>query len=72
MKVKEYGAGELKRLPDWVKCMTCGGKPTEHDWLIDIIACEIGQSSNALIHMSCAAGKGKFAGLNIGTQGANK
>lgn len=63
MKVKEYEAGELKRLPDWVKCVKCGQKPKETDWLIEIVP-----HSNALIHQSCATGEGKLAGLNIGVE----
>lgn len=38
------------KLPTWVKCSKCGGKPTETDWLVEIVP-----NSNALIHMSCAA-----------------
>jgi hypothetical protein len=67
MKVKEYATGELKRLPDWVKCTKCGGKPTKDDWLLEIIP-----HSSALIHQSCAAGQGKFAGLNIGMEKGEK
>lgn len=63
MKVKEYEAGELKRLPDWVKCMKCQGKPLENDWLIEIIP-----NSNALMHQSCAGKQGQLAGLNIGME----
>lgn len=63
MRVKEYAAGELKRLPDWVKCMKCGGKPKQNDWLIEVVP-----HSSALIHQSCAAGQGKIAGLNIGME----
>lgn len=68
MKIKEQDIDNLKRLPEWVKCLQCGGKPTEHDWLIDVIATQQGQMSNVLIHQSCAAGDGKFAGLNLGIE----
>ena len=61
MRVKEYQAGELKRLPDWVKCVKCRKPPTETDWLLEVIP-----HSSCLIHQSCAAGEGKIAGLNIG------
>ncbi len=66
MKVKEKDTENLKRLPDWVKCLKCGEKPREHDWLIDLMAEGQGQASNVLIHQSCAANLGKFAGLNAG------
>lgn len=62
MRIPDKATENLKRLPDWVKCMDCGGKPTETDWLIEVIP-----HSNALLHQSCAARKGKIAGLNIGT-----
>lgn len=63
MEVKEKDVDNLKRLPDWVKCMKCGGKPLTHDYLIEVIP-----HSNALIHQSCARSKGNFAGLNIGME----
>lgn len=61
MKVPDTDTAKIG-LPSWVKCMTCGGKPTKGDWLMEVIP-----NSNALIHQSCAAKKGKFAGLNAGT-----
>ncbi len=68
MKVKEQDIDDLKRLPDWVKCMKCGGKPRENDWLFDVMSDGPGQTSNVLIHMSCAGTQGKFAGLNLGLE----
>lgn len=62
MKVNEKDVENLKRLPDWVKCMDCGGKPTKEDWLIEIVP-----HSNALRHQSCAAKRGQMAGMNVGT-----
>jgi len=68
MKVSEKDVANLKKIPSWVKCMNCGGKPSEIDWLIDVMAETQGAMSNVLIHQSCARGQGKFAGLNIGLQ----
>ena len=62
MRIKASDVQDLKRLPEWVKCMKCGGKPLEHDWLIEVVP-----FSNALMHQSCAANDGKIAGMNIGT-----
>lgn len=59
--VPDVDTNKLGRLPDWVKCMKCGGRPTKTDWL-----CEVIPNSSALIHQSCAAGQGKIAGLNLG------
>lgn len=64
MKVPETDTGVTKKLPDYVKCMKCGGKPLENDWLIEVVP-----HSNALLHQSCAAGQGKFVGLNLGMEG---
>lgn len=57
------------KLPKWVKCMRCGGRPTNTDWLFDLMANGQGQESNVLIHESCLAKDGKFAGLNAGRSG---
>lgn len=62
MKVNEADTEKLSKLPYWVKCMKCGEKPRENDYLIEVIP-----HSTALIHQSCAAKQGKLAGLNIGT-----
>ena len=59
MKVQEKDVDDLKRLPDWVKCLHCQGKPTENDWLIEVI-----KDSNVLIHQSCSAKAGKLPGLD--------
>jgi hypothetical protein len=61
VRVKEKDVENLKKLPDWVKCVKCGGKPLQHDWLIEIIP-----HSSALIHQSCALNLGKVAGIDIG------
>lgn len=63
---KDEARAKANKLPKWVKCMVCGGRPKQDDWLFDIMAQGQGQQSNALIHMSCARGQGKFAGLNLG------
>lgn len=62
MRVNKSDTEDLSKLPYWVKCMACGNKPSEKDWLIEVIP-----NSSALIHQSCAAKKGELAGLNIGT-----
>lgn len=61
MNVPDVDTNKLGKLPTWVKCVKCGEKPRQNDWLIEIIP-----HSNALIHQSCAAGQGQFAGLNVG------
>lgn len=63
MRVREQDTENLRKLPSWVKCLHCGKPPTQTDWLIEIVP-----NSSALIHQSCAAGQGKVAGLNIGTE----
>lgn len=62
MKVNEKDTENLKKLPEWVKCLICGGKPTSTDYLAEYVP-----NSTALIHQSCAAKRGQIAGLNIGT-----
>lgn len=57
---------KAEKLPEWVKCMKCGGRPKLDDWLVDLMSDQQGMSSNVLIHESCAAADGKFIGLNIG------
>ena len=59
MEVKEEDLKNLKKLPDWVKCIHCGGKPKEHDWLIEIVP-----NSTALAHQSCARDRGFIAGID--------
>ena len=60
MEVKEDESKVRKKLPGWVKCMHCGGKPKENDWLIEIVP-----NSNALAHQSCAKERGLIAGINL-------
>jgi len=62
MNVPETATDSLKKLPEWVKCVYCGGKPTATDWLGELI-----RHSNALAHQSCAKARGKVFGLNAGT-----
>lgn len=62
MHVPEIATDDIKRLPDWVKCMYCDGKPTKQDWLGEII-----RYSNVLAHQSCAKQHGKVFGMNAGT-----
>lgn len=59
MEVKEEDRKDLKKLPAWVKCMHCGGKPLEHDWLIEVVP-----HSTALAHQSCARKNGFIAGID--------
>lgn len=61
MHVPESATENLKKLPDWVKCMVCHKPPRENDWLVEVV-----RHSNALIHQSCAAGQGKISGMNLG------
>jgi hypothetical protein len=49
MQVAERDLKDLKKLPDWVKCMKCHEGPKPHDWLIEVI-----KNTNVLIHQSCA------------------
>jgi hypothetical protein len=63
MRVNKTDVEDLKKLPEWVKCMACGGKPLQNDWLLEVVP-----NSNALLHQSCAAKKGKLPGLNIGME----
>lgn len=65
IEVPEKETDNLKRLPSWVKCMVCGKPPRHDDWLYDMYGRPGEVQSNALIHMSCAGKKGKFAGLNL-------
>lgn len=62
MKVREQDVENLKKLPEWVKCCYCGGKPTETDWLGELM-----RHTNMLAHQSCAKARGKVFGLNAGT-----
>lgn len=62
-KVNESDTENLSKLPYWAKCVKCGEKPREHDWLIEIVP-----HSTALMHQSCAANQGQIAGLNLGME----
>jgi hypothetical protein len=59
MKVYKKDTEGLNRLPHWVKCTKCGGKPTETDYLIELIP-----HSTALIHQSCSFKMDKIAGFD--------
>lgn len=50
------------KLPHWVKCMHCGGRPKWGDLLGEVIP-----NSSALAHESCMASRGKIFGINAGT-----
>jgi hypothetical protein len=60
VQVQESDVNDLKILPKWVKCMFCGGKPTEYDYLVEVV-----QHSSALAHQSCLLNRGKIAGIDI-------
>lgn len=51
-----------EKLPEWVKCMYCGGRPRFDDLLGEVIP-----NSSALAHQSCMEKRGKLFGLNAGT-----
>lgn len=53
---------KANRLPEWVKCMYCGGRPRYNDLLGEIVP-----NSSALAHQSCARARGKMFGMNVGT-----
>jgi len=50
------------KLPSWIKCMYCGGRPKWGDLLGEVIP-----NSSALAHESCMAARGKIFGINAGT-----
>lgn len=60
MRVQDSDVENLRRLPDWVKCMFCGEKPKEHDYLVEVV-----EHSNALAHQSCLLSRGKISGVDI-------
>lgn len=62
MNVPEQATENLKKLPEWVKCVYCGKPPTMTDWCGELI-----KGSNALAHQSCAREHGKMFGMNAGT-----
>lgn len=53
---------KANRLPAWVKCMFCGGRPRYDDLLGEVV-----RHSNALAHQSCARKRGLMFGMNAGT-----
>lgn len=59
---KEEAAAKAAKLPEWVKCMYCGGRPTREDYLGEVVP-----NSTALAHQSCMAKRGKIFGMNTGT-----
>lgn len=58
----EEERAKAEKLPSWVKCMYCGGRPKNDDYLGQVIA-----HSSALAHQSCMASRGKIFGINAGT-----
>lgn len=52
---------KAEKLPAYVKCMYCGGRPKWMDLL-----CEVIPNSSALAHESCLRKRGKITGLNSG------
>lgn len=57
----EEERAKAEKLPEWVKCMYCGKRPSWSDLL-----CEVVPNSSALAHQSCLAARGKITGLNSG------
>lgn len=59
----EEARTKADKLPEWVKCMHCGGRPRWGDLL-----CEVIPETSALAHESCLAARGEIAGLNVGIE----
>jgi hypothetical protein len=59
----EEARTKAEKLPEYVKCMYCGGRPKWGDLLGEVI-----QNSTALAHESCMAARGKIFGLNAGAE----
>lgn len=59
---KEEEQAKAEKLPKWVKCVYCGGRPKYDDLLGELI-----KNSNALAHQSCARQRGLMFGMNAGT-----
>jgi hypothetical protein len=57
----EEARAKAEKLPSYVKCMYCGGRPTWGDLLGEVVP-----NSTALAHESCMAQRGKIFGLNTG------
>lgn len=51
----EEARTKAEKLPEWVKCMYCGGRPKWGDLLGEVIP-----NSSALAHESCFAQRGKI------------
>ena len=58
----EEERNKADKLPSWVKCMYCGGRPKWGDLLGEVIP-----NSSALAHESCMKARGKIFGINAGT-----
>lgn len=58
----EEARTKAEKLPSFVKCMYCGGRPKWGDLLGEMIP-----NSSALAHESCMAARGKIFGINAGT-----
>ncbi len=63
----EEARTKAEQLPEWIKCMYCGGRPKWGDLLGEVV-----KNSSALAHESCMAKRGKIFGLNAGVQGEIK
>ena len=59
---REEERTKAERLPEWVKCAYCGGRPRWGDLLGQLI-----RHSTALAHQSCAKEHGYMFGINAGT-----
>lgn len=59
---KEEEQAKADKLPAWVKCVYCGGRPRYDDLLGELV-----RHSSALAHQSCARKHGKMFGMNAGT-----
>lgn len=58
---EEEARSKAEKLPSWIKCMYCGGRPKWGDLLGEVVP-----NSSALAHESCMASRGKIFGLNAG------
>lgn len=57
----EEARAKAEKLPEWVKCMYCGGRPEWGNLLGEVVP-----HSSALAHEKCMADRGKIFGLNAG------
>lgn len=60
---EEESRNKAEKLPGYVKCMYCGGRPSWGDLLGEVVP-----NSSALAHESCMAKRGKIFGLNAGLE----